>query len=49
MSPESYVSLRKSGAAPAAIGIDGNIGIVLPGPYERCVPEVIAGGGDDLR
>jgi 4-amino-4-deoxy-L-arabinose transferase-like glycosyltransferase len=51
MSKESYRTLVEGGEAdvPAGITIGDTFFILLPGPYERCVPAVVAGGAGELR
>jgi hypothetical protein len=50
MSKGSYRTLVERGGAgvPAGITIGDTFFILLPGPYERCVPAVVAGGAGEL-
>lgn len=50
MSKRSYQTLVEGSRAdvPAGIAIGDTFFILLPGPYERCVPAVVAGGAAEL-
>jgi Dolichyl-phosphate-mannose-protein mannosyltransferase len=50
MSKASYRTLVEGGGdVPPGITIGDTFFILLPGPYERCVPAVVAGGAGELR